>query len=220
MLLHPTHPACALSRHRYVNHDKDVTTKLVRRAEAGGCKALFVTVDAPQLGRREKDMRNKFTLEGTDVQKKDDKKGKVRHARGRACPWGWKAHAPTGAPPSGRLTWAGRATSGSLIPTPPRCVSQVGRNEGTARAISQFIDPSLNWKQIAWLKTITKLPIILKGVQCYEDALLAVEAGCQGIVCSNHGGRQMDCARSGIEVLVEVMDALKARGLQDKLEVR
>lgn len=96
----------------------------------------------------------------------------------------------------------------------------MGRNEGTARAISQFIDPSLNWKQIAWLKTITKLPIILKGVQCYEDALLAVEAGCQGIVCSNHGGRQMDCARSGIEVLVEVMDALKARGLQDKLEVR
>lgn len=61
------------------------------------------------------------------------------------------------------------------------------RSEGTARAISQFIDPSLDWKRIAWLKTITNLPIVLKGVQCYEDALLAVEAGCQGIVCSNHG---------------------------------
>lgn len=155
----------------YVNHNREVTKRLVKRAEAGGIKALFVTVDAPQLGRREKDMRNKFTLQGTAVQSKDDKKGKVK------------------------------------------------RNEGTTRAISQFIDPSLSWKDIKWLQTITDLPIILKGIQCGEDAVKAVEYGCQGIVCSNHGGRQLDFARSGIEVLVEVMDALEKAGHKDKLEV-
>ena len=57
------------------------------------------------------------------------------------------------------------------------------------------------------------MPIILKGIGCWEDAVLAAEAGVQGIVLSNHGGRQLDMARSGIEVLVEVVDALKMRGL-------
>lgn len=56
------------------------------------------------------------------------------------------------------------------------------------------------------------MPIILKGVSTAEDAILAYEAGVQGIVLSNHGGRQLDTARSGIEVLVEVVAALKQRG--------
>ena len=56
------------------------------------------------------------------------------------------------------------------------------------------------------------VPIILKGIGCAEDAVLAYEAGVQGIVLSNHGGRQLDTARSGIEVLVEVVQALRLRG--------
>lgn len=56
------------------------------------------------------------------------------------------------------------------------------------------------------------MPIILKGVATAEDAILAYEAGCQGVVLSNHGGRQLDTARSGLEVLVEVVAALKAKG--------
>jgi isopentenyl diphosphate isomerase/L-lactate dehydrogenase-like FMN-dependent dehydrogenase len=56
------------------------------------------------------------------------------------------------------------------------------------------------------------VPIILKGISTAEDAVLAYEAGVQGIVLSNHGGRQLDTARSGLEVLVEVVAALKARG--------
>jgi len=130
-------------------------------------KALFITVDAPQLGRREKDMRNKFTDEPPDLQKKDD----------------------------------------------------VKRSQGTAKAITKFIDPSLCWDDIKWFQSITKMPIILKGVQCGEDAILAVKHGVQGIVVSNHGGRQLDYARSGIEVLVEVMDALKSIGAEKKLDV-
>jgi L-lactate dehydrogenase (cytochrome) len=53
------------------------------------------------------------------------------------------------------------------------------------------------------------MPIILKGVQTAEDALIAARAGVRGIVVSNHGGRQLDSARSGIEVLAEVMIALR-----------
>ncbi|KAI7849585.1 FMN-dependent dehydrogenase-domain-containing protein [Circinella umbellata] len=79
-----------------------------------------------------------------------------------------------------------------------------------------IIDPSLSWKDIAWFKSITKMPIFLKGVQCWEDAVLAWRHGCQGIVLSNHGGRQLDFAPSPIEILPEVIDALKREGCDPK----
>ncbi len=139
----------------YVNANRERTGEYVRRLEDGGVRALFVTVDAPQLGRRQKDMRNKFT-KNADVQKGEE----------------------------------------------------VNRSEGVARAISEFIDPSLCWDDISWLKSITKLPIILKGVGCGLDAVLAYKMGCGGVVLSNHGGRQLDTARSGIEILPEAIAAL------------
>jgi L-lactate dehydrogenase (cytochrome) len=139
----------------YVNAKRERTKEYVQRLENGGAKALFVTVDAPQLGRREKDMRNKFT-KNADVQKGEE----------------------------------------------------VNRSEGVARAISEFIDPSLCWDDITWLKSFTKLPIILKGVACGLDTVMAYKMGCGGAVLSNHGGRQLDTARSGIEILVEATGAL------------
>lgn len=147
----------------YVNKDRAKTKKIVQHAEKRGVKALFITVDAPQLGRREKDMRMKFEDVGAAVQAKSDDK--------------------------------------------------VDRNQGAARAISSFIDPGLSWDDIPWFRSITKMPIILKGVQCWEDAVLAAETGCDGIVLSNHGGRQLDTTRSGIEILPEVVDELRKRGL-------
>ncbi|KAG8882085.1 hypothetical protein FRB97_008755 [Tulasnella sp. 331] len=147
----------------YVNKDREKTKRIVQHAEQRGVKALFITVDAPQLGRREKDMRMKFEDEGAAVQKESK--------------------------------------------------SDVDRNQGAARAISSFIDPGLSWKDISWFRSITNMPLILKGIQCWEDAVLAYEHGCEGIVLSNHGGRQIDTARSGIEILVEVVDELKKRGM-------
>ena len=152
----------------YVNKDREITKRYVQHGEKRGVKGLFITVDAPQLGRREKDMRSKYNEGAAKVQTDE---------------------------------------------------STIDRNQGAARAISSFIDPGLCWDDIDWFKSITNMPIILKGVQRAEDALKAVEYGLQGIVLSNHGGRQLDYARSGIEVLVEVMDALKKKGWQDKLEV-
>ncbi|ORY90111.1 FMN-dependent dehydrogenase-domain-containing protein [Leucosporidium creatinivorum] len=145
----------------YVNKDHAITERIVRHAEERGVKGLFITVDAPQLGRREKDMRQKFADEGSNVQQG----------------------------------------------------STVDKSQGAARAISSFIDPGLCWKDIEWFKTITKMPIVLKGVQCWEDAVLAAENGLAGVVLSNHGGRQLDFARSGIEILVETMAELRQRDL-------
>lgn len=151
----------------YVNKDREITRRIVEHAERRGCRGLFITVDAPQLGRREKDMRTKFTDRGSDVQSGQD----------------------------------------------------TDTSQGAARAISSFIDPSLSWADVPWFKSITKMPVILKGVQRVEDVLRAVHAGADGVVLSNHGGRQLDTARSAIEVLAETMPVLRARGLQDRIEV-
>jgi L-lactate dehydrogenase (cytochrome) len=152
----------------YVNADRELTKKVVKKAEDAGFQGLFITVDAPQLGRRERDMRNK-------AEQQADVQGEQK--------------------------------------------DEVKKDQGTTRAISSFIDPSLEWADIEWFKSITEMPIILKGIQCADDAIKAAEYGVDGIVCSNHGGRQIDTCRSGVEVLEEVMDALTEKGLQDKMEV-
>lgn len=153
----------------YVNSNREITKGIVQHAEKRGVKGLFITVDAPQLGRREKDMRSKFSDTGSNVQ-----------------------------------------SSGG---------DNVDRSQGAARAISSFIDPSLSWDDIPWFQSITKMPIVLKGVQRIEDVLLAIKYGVAGVVLSNHGGRQLDFARSGIEVLSEVMPELRRLGLENAIEI-
>eukprot|EP00401_Gymnodinium_catenatum_P016987 CAMPEP_0117485666 /NCGR_PEP_ID=MMETSP0784-20121206/15082_1 /TAXON_ID=39447 /ORGANISM="" /LENGTH=506 /DNA_ID=CAMNT_0005280259 /DNA_START=105 /DNA_END=1625 /DNA_ORIENTATION=+ len=148
----------------YVNPERSRSEEYVKKLETAGVKALFVTVDAPQLGRREKDMRNKFTQQGSDVQGDDEDGG------------------------------------------------EVDRSQGATRAISSYIDPGLCWDDVPWLKSITSMKVLLKGVQCAEDAVMAFKAGLSGCVLSNHGGRQLDTCRSGIEVLPEVMEALQTAG--------
>ncbi|KAG7661791.1 uncharacterized protein J8A68_004680 [[Candida] subhashii] len=152
----------------YVNSDREICKNIVKHAEARGMKGLFITVDAPQLGRREKDMRSKEVEDLSYVQGNDD---------------------------------------------------EADRSQGAARAISSFIDTSLNWNDLAWFRSITKMPIILKGVQCVEDAIKAAELGCEGIVLSNHGGRQLEFSPPPIEVLIELMPILRQRGLADNFEV-
>ncbi|KAK7277035.1 hypothetical protein RIF29_18184 [Crotalaria pallida] len=76
---------------------------------------------------------------------------------------------------------------------------------------NSMFDASLQWEDIAWLKSITKLPILLKGILTGEDALKAVEVGVAGIVVSNHGARQLDYSPSTISVLEEVVHATKGK---------
>lgn len=152
----------------YVNSDRDVTAELVRHAEKRGIKGLFITVDAPQLGRREKDMRLKNVEDLSHVQGEGD---------------------------------------------------DADRTQGAARAISSFIDTALNWDDLRWFRSITKMPLILKGVQSVEDTLKAIEYGVDGVVISNHGGRQLDSVKAPIQILAELNPILKKKGLLGKLEI-
>ena len=88
-----------------------------------------------------------------------------------------------------------------------------------SKALTSFIDPALCWEDVAWFKSITSMKIVLKGIQTAEDAVMAAEHGCAGVILSNHGERQLDSARSAIEVLPEVVAALKAAGKTDELPV-
>ena len=149
----------------YVYKDRSATEALVRRAEASGCKALVVTVDAPRLGRRERDVRNRF-------------------------------HLPHG------------LHAANLLAEGYDEVEQQMNESGLAAYFESLIDPSLSWKDIAWLKSITKLPVLIKGIVRPDDARRAVDHGAAGIVVSNHGGRQLDTSPSTIEVLPSIVDAV------------
>lgn len=69
---------------------------------------------------------------------------------------------------------------------------------GLGRTMGGYIDATFNWDDIAWLRRSTKLPIVAKGIQTAEDAVLAVQYGLDGIVISNHGGRNLDTYVSDI----------------------
>ncbi|ODV77823.1 cytochrome b2, mitochondrial precursor [Suhomyces tanzawaensis NRRL Y-17324] len=150
----------------YVNKDRKVCREIVEHAERRGMKGLFITVDAPQLGRREKDMRSKNFEDLSHVQGDDE---------------------------------------------------EADRSQGAARAILSFIDTALQWSDLEWFRSITKMPLVLKGVQRIDDALKADEMGIDGIVLSNHGGRQLEFSPPPLELLIELMPILKKRGL--KMEV-
>jgi isopentenyl diphosphate isomerase/L-lactate dehydrogenase-like FMN-dependent dehydrogenase len=70
---------------------------------------------------------------------------------------------------------------------------------------------SLTWESLSWLRSITSLPILLKGILTAEDALLAIEYGMDGIIVSNHGGRQLDTALASIEALPEIVEVVAGR---------
>lgn len=76
---------------------------------------------------------------------------------------------------------------------------------------ANLLDPSLTWDVISWLRSVTALPILVKGVLTPEDARLAVDHGVDAIIVSNHGGRQLDGVPASIEVLPEIADAVGGR---------
>ncbi len=152
----------------YIYKDREATRELVARVEKTRCRAIVLTVDAPVLGRRERDTRNRFALpEGLSV------KNLLGAGQGVVSP----------------------ETSGS----------------GLSTYVSSFIDPSISWRDIDWLRDLTELPVVVKGIVRADDARRAVEMGVDGIVVSNHGGRQLDTAPATIDALSYVADAVDDR---------
>ena len=85
------------------------------------------------------------------------------------------------------------------------------RGSAFAKYVAELLDPSVTWKDIAWLRSLTSLPLVLKGIMTAEDATLAVENGVNGIVVSNHGGRQLDSTLGTLDALPEIVDAVHGR---------
>ena len=139
---------------------------MVKRLEAAGCSAIELTVDAPVLGLRERDVRNAFAF------------------------------------PDG--LWAPNLTVDARRP-------EARPGSELAAVFAAMIDPGLTWDDVAWLRSITTLPILVKGIVRADDAQRAAEAGASGIVVSNHGGRQLDTAPATIDVLGSITQAVGNR---------
>jgi lactate 2-monooxygenase len=80
-------------------------------------------------------------------------------------------------------------------------------NAAVLKFVRVFNNPTLTWSDLAWLRSITSLPIVLKGIQHPEDVKRAADAGVQGVICSNHGGRQVDGAVGSLDMLPGVVAA-------------
>jgi 4-hydroxymandelate oxidase len=152
----------------YIYKDRGATRALVERAEAAGCEALVLTVDAPLLGTREQDVKNRFRL------------------------------------PDGLGIRNMQAAGFDAMDTP-------AMDSGLAEYVKRCLDQALTWADIDWLRSITRLPVLVKGIVRADDARRAVDHGAQGIVVSNHGGRQLDTSPATISVLPAIADAVGDR---------
>ena len=173
----------------YVWRDRGLLKEMLERASAAGYEAIVVTVDTAVLGRRERDVRRGFTL--------PPKIGLETLIDGALHP-GW--------------TWAFvRAEPISFSNVTGRSVADGTDPVTLSEYIKSQFDPSLSWDDIDWFRSNWDGPIVLKGVQTVEDALLAAERGVEAIALSNHGGRQLDGAPPPLELVAPVADAVGDR---------
>src|SRR5215831_16962948 len=173
----------------YVLKDRKIAEDIVARADRAGYEALVFTSDANVFGNREWDRRNyrapaKLTLRNSiDV---------ACHPR-----WLFDVMVPNGAPLFENI--AGYLT----------------REQRTARAgvavIPKLFASDISWQDVAWLRKAWPRKLIIKGVLNESDAKRAADLGCDGIVLTNHGGRQLDACVAPIEVLPKIADAVRDR---------
>jgi L-lactate dehydrogenase (cytochrome) len=168
----------------YVMRDRGFIRELIQRAKAAKCSALVLTLDLQILGQRHKDVKN-----GMSVPPKLTLANIIDLATKPA--WALRA-------------LGGRKTFGNLAGHVKGSKNILTLSEWTA---SQF-DPTLSWEDVAWVKQEWGGKLILKGILDADDAKLAVAAGADAIVVSNHGGRQLDGAMSSIQALPMIVDAV------------
>lgn len=170
----------------YVLKDRDVTRDLLARARQAGCTALVVSVDAVHFGNRERDRRH---------YRRPMKLSLASVANIAAHPgWVLRTLVPQGMPGFGNLK--------------PYIPAQYQRGAGGAAYFASQMDPSLNWETLAWIREIWHGPLYIKGIMTVDDALAAQQLGAEGIVLSNHGGRQLDGTHSPMLILPAVRAAV------------
>ena len=175
----------------YVMKDREFVENLINRAKAAKCSALVLTLDLQILGQRHKDIRNGLSA---------PPKFTPKHIWQMATRPFWCLEMLQ----TNRRTFrniAGHAKNVSDL------------SSLSAWTAEQF-DPKLSWKDVEWIKEKWGGPLILKGVLDPEDARAAAGSGADAVIVSNHGGRQLDGARSSITMLPKIVDAVG-----DKIEV-
>jgi L-lactate dehydrogenase (cytochrome) len=172
----------------YVLRDRGLTKAFIERARDARCSALVLTVDTKVQGPRERDMRNGFTVPPRFT---------ASTLLDFALHWRWLLDVALGP----------KIMFRNFVDTTVDANSAV--------TITQFIagqyDLSVSWHDVEWFKSQWGGPLILKGLLSPADAHLAIDAGADGIIVSNHGGRQLDGAISAIAALPAMVDAVAGR---------
>ncbi len=193
----------------YWSRSDELVESFVARAARCGCDAIVVTLDTTILGWRSRDLERAYLpfLRG---------KGIAQYTSDPV--FRRLVEQPAPAPPpeqQPRLSLAALRTLIALTRAYPGSFAATLRSGRGRAAVQRFVElysrPSLTWEQLPFLRERTNLPIVLKGVLHPEDAVRAVDAGVDGIVVSNHGGRQVDGAIATLEALPEVVRAVDGR---------
>lgn len=166
----------------YLWTDRDKSLELINRAAAAGFDTLMVTVDTAVAGERLRDVRNGMTIPPALTLKT------VLDASYRPAWWF------------------------NFLTHEPLSFASLNRYSGTvAELINSMFDPTLTLKDLDWLRSVWKGNLVVKGIQTLDDARQAVDHGADGIVLSNHGGRQLDRAPIPLQLLPETAAALKGK---------
>lgn len=174
----------------YVLKDRGLTRALVQRARDSGYRALCVTVDVPVAGRRERDLRNGFTI---------PPRPSARHAFDVARHAGWFQRQL-------REELRGHGLRMGNFDAGDKAGRLVMMD-----MVNQLFDPSVTLTDLAWIRESWDGPLVVKGVLTGDDAERCVDSGADAVWVSNHGGRQLDGVPATIDALPAVVDAVGDR---------
>ena len=163
----------------YVMKNRSDTLAVIKQAKDAGFEALVLTVDTPVAGLRYRDNRNGLTVPP-----------KIRLSTVLSI-----ARKP--------IWWLNLFTTGKL-----EFAAFRGWDKPLSELAALIFDPSTDYEDIKWLRTVWDGPIVIKGIQSVADAKAVAKCGVQGIILSNHGGRQFDRGPVPLEILPEVVDAV------------
>lgn len=169
----------------YMMKDRAFMSRLIARAKAAQCGALVLTLDLQILGQRHKDIVN-----GLSAPPKLTLKNMLNIATKPRWALG--------------MLGTQRRQFGNIVGH----VTGVDDMSSLSTWTAQQFDPSLNWDDVAWVKSQWDGKLIIKGILDVEDARLAAASGADALVVSNHGGRQLDGAESSIRALPKIVDAV------------
>ena len=188
----------------YWSSSDELVASLVARAEASGAQAIVVTLDTHMLGWRPRDLDAAYLpfIHGQGIAQYTSDPVFRELVRTR----------PPSTGPKPRIT---PATIGTLLDMTRNYPGGSLRSPEPRAAVETFLDvfsrSSLTWQNLQFLRGRTSLPIVLKGIQHPDDAVLAIDHGIDGIVVSNHAGRQIDGAVGSLAALPPVVEAVAGR---------